>query len=81
MKGPGFNVKTFDQEGKEVAKTLVCGASAASLGTWQRVEEENLKMYAWEWGQRGVCCRGAILGVENRSGEEKKDFMCWSIYF
>ena len=33
-KGPGFNVKTFDQEGKEVAKTLVCGASAASLGTW-----------------------------------------------
>jgi len=34
MKGPGFNVKTFDQEGKEVAKTLVCGASAASLGTW-----------------------------------------------
>lgn len=34
MKGPGFDVKTFDREGKEVAKTLMCGASTASLGTW-----------------------------------------------
>lgn len=81
MKGPGFDVKTFDREGKEVAKTLTCGASTASLGTCQRVEEENLKTYAWEWGQRGVCCRGAVLGVENRPGEEKKDFVCWSIHF
>lgn len=68
MKGPGSDVKTFDQKGKEVAKILM------------RVEEENLKTYAREWGQRGVCCRGVILGVGNRPGEEKTDFVCWSIY-
>lgn len=73
MKGPGFDVKTFDREGKRWQRPSVWCFNRITLQDLLASRgRESKKTYAWEWGQRASAAEGQSWEWKIDLGKKKR---------